>query len=346
MNQETDASSEGMAIGFQDYFLPIKDNSKLVNIHYIEWNTQSSLECKHLVVMLHGSYQTCHTFDDFVEEFNKISSNTSVQFLAMDLRGHGDSFQTPNEYTMEGFVSDLKSFLKQYLTNKSHYEKISLIGMSLGGLILMTTFLKPNKDEDEQFESICEKICNMSIIDISPEQIPVYEKETLTQNEGASNVTKQVKSTQSFDSFEDFLNWAQIYNPRRSRENLKKRLQYSLKMDEVTRKWTWKYDVTFSIDNVSKNSEINLKQALWNQLDEFSQSKRNENLSISIVRGNQSNVTTREQLERLQMVLSKNHSCNLIEIENAGHSVLGDNPVQFIKEYYFERISGQGISKM
>ncbi|KAG2393898.1 hypothetical protein C9374_003662 [Naegleria lovaniensis] len=342
-----------------DHVMMIENSidSSPLQVHYIEWNScygeSSSLKLNHekiydhYIFMLHGSFQTCHTFDDFVEEckesFQNLKTPFNIRFIAMDLRGHGDTQHTPNQYVMKGFVSDLKQFVSKYFEkmdlSKDEF-KISFIGMSLGGIILMNTFLTSlyTSPNDEFYVKFSNKLHNLSLIDISPDQIPVKQAEENSNKNatGTSHVTQQVQATLEFDTFEEFLNWAQKYNPRRSVENLRKRLQYSLKQNQITRKWTWKYDPTFSIDRIAdENPQVNMRQELWENLRIYT-AQASIPLSICIVKGAQSQVTTREQLEKLYQVLSNSslHLCTLIEIDNAGHSVLGDNPKEFVQKYY------------
>ncbi|EFC48992.1 predicted protein [Naegleria gruberi] len=316
---------------------------------------------KHLIILLHGSFQTCHTFDDFVEEFynyyqkeennslQRHSLNNRFRFVSVDLRGHGDSAHTPNQYSMDGFVADLILFVVRYLEKES-FDRVSFVGMSLGGIILMNALLTDrkstlslsggiNSETLSRFEKIlANHLHSISLIDISPDQIPVHS----IIPQGTQSVSQQVKSTQTFNTFEEFLAWAQKYNPRRSVENLTTRLKYSLKCNPETNLWTWKYDTTFSIDNMAANTERNLREELWKALE----TKQDyQNVKVSIVRGADSSVTTREQLERLFNLLCKNYECNFIEISKAGHSVLGDNPKEYIENYFAQVFIPQKRSK-
>ena len=347
----------------------------LEKLHYIEFNSSTfGIDInnnsnnsqnddgpdKHLIVLLHGSFQTCHTFDDFIEEFYKYQEEKkqpieSFRFVSVDLRGHGDSSHTPNRYDMEGFVTDLILFLVKYWNNGSEkFDSVSFIGMSLGGIILMNTLLTDRKSTVslsgldtnvlQTFQTILKNhLYSISLIDISPDQIPVHNSQI---PQGTQSVSQQVKATQTFNSFEEFLSWAQKYNPRRSVENLTTRLKYSLKCDTETNLWTWKYDPTFSIDTLARRSDMNLREELWNSLER--NAKESElPIRISIVRGAESSVTTKEQLEKLYTILStsKHFHCNYVEISKAGHSVLGDNPKEYIENYYGSLFIPQKRSK-
>lgn len=313
---------------FKDYFLSLSESMK---IHYIEYDFISSSsinsgsedkedsfneeEC-YTILCLHGTNQTCHTFDDFVCEFmhvnNKstdemsdslllkmkeknpsifknIHSNLKFRILSMDLLGHGDSSWASDpikEYSINSMAEHLEKFI---LHLKLRFSKLILIGMSLGGLISL------------HFASELQTLHLLIIVDITPG----------TSKENVKDIKKAVQDSLILNSFEDFVKWAKKFNPTRTEENLRNRLKYSLKNLPDSGKWTWKNDPAIA----SFNNQYSFYY-LWDLLKKIQ-------CSCLLVIGDLSMVTNKDSVDRMMKEIK---DCHVTRIEKAGHSVQGDNP--------------------
>ena len=94
-------------------------------VHYLE----SGDPGQETFVFVHGNRDHCHSWDLLLESFDK-AGFVVPHFVALDLRGHGDSGWVGRErgYRHEDFVLDVVGLLR-------HLEKdaVTLVGHSLGG---------------------------------------------------------------------------------------------------------------------------------------------------------------------------------------------------------------------
>lgn len=109
------------------YFDSHVDNAKIHYIEYVQTQQQQVLDLT--IICIHGSYQTCHTFDDFATIYLQNHGDTVI--YSMDLRGHGDSAHA-KQYSLPLFASDVHQFIGMAPT-----QRVVVIGMSLGGLITL-----------------------------------------------------------------------------------------------------------------------------------------------------------------------------------------------------------------
>jgi pimeloyl-ACP methyl ester carboxylesterase len=278
-----------------------EENDQFINlnngtiIHYMEQqiNVANNRNEKITLLLLHGSFQTCHTWDDFIQclQRQEASLTVAIHVIAMDLRGHGDSSHT-DLYRLDDFAQDVSLFIEQ-----KNLQNVILMGMSLGGLVaLQTCILYPSDRIDKK----------CVIVDITPNEI----------YQGAKEIRKSVNETLPVKPFEEWVQWACSLNPKRPIDNLKKRLQYSLKRLGDTDMYTWKYDQKFKLDSTQKDSE-----EMWDNLHILKQRK----MQFLLVIGGASQVTSKEGQQRFIEITG----ARMALIENAGHSVQGDEPMQF-----------------
>ena len=96
-----------------------------LNVHYLEWGQAGAPP----VIMVHGLSGNAHAFDNLAPHFLP-----GYHVIAVDVRGRGDSdWAGDADYSNDAYVADLEG-LRQALG----FERMSLVGTSLGGRISMT----------------------------------------------------------------------------------------------------------------------------------------------------------------------------------------------------------------
>ena len=104
-----------------DRFVKVGD----LDLHYLEWGNVGAPP----VVMVHGLTGNAHAFDNLAPHFAN-----RYHVISVDVRGRGDSDWAPDgDYSNDAYVADLEG-LRQALG----FERISLVGTSMGGRISLT----------------------------------------------------------------------------------------------------------------------------------------------------------------------------------------------------------------
>ena len=95
-----------------------------LQFHYLDWG---NAHLPHLI-LLHGGGLTAHTWD-----MAALLLLDRYHLVALDLRGHGDTDWTPDEHIHDE-LNDLMYGDVQLFLDHLGYERVSLAGMSLGGV--------------------------------------------------------------------------------------------------------------------------------------------------------------------------------------------------------------------
>jgi pimeloyl-ACP methyl ester carboxylesterase len=168
--------------------------------------------------------------------------------------------------------------------------------MSMGGINSITfAACHPNK------------VRALIIVDVSPE----------VQARGVENIRSFIQASDELDSFEEFVERAHQFNPRRSLENLRSRLSHNLKQ-LPNGKWTWKYDK--ALRSSGRGFQANALLNLWDDV-------RLIRCPTLIIKGSESDILSGESAEKLQAAIA---GSRLAVVPGAGHSVMGDNPSGFV----------------
>lgn len=255
-----------------------------LKLAYQEWGNPSATP----IVMLHGFGVSGHMFDEFAERMQD-----RYWLLALDQRGHGDSdWSESGDYSREAFVEDLEGFRKAL-----GLEKFILVGHSMGGLNAVSYV---NRYPGH--------VTALVLVDVGPE----------SSKEGVDNIVRFTRGPDELD-FEEFVQMAHRFNPRRTLENIRERMRHRLKPTE-SGKWTWKFDRRFRQPDSGLTVGWRLStDELWNLF-------RSINVPTLLVRGAESDVLSAEVAER---VVQEMPAARLVTIPGAGHSVPGDNPDAF-----------------
>jgi esterase len=254
-----------------------------LSFHYVEWGAAP----RPVVLCLHGITQTAHSWDEVAAELSN-----EYRVLCLDQRGHGDSDWAPDgDYTRQTQAADIDA-----ITDALGLSRFLLAGMSMGG-INSITFTARHPD----------KVRALIIVDVSPE----------VQARGVQNIRSFIQASDELDSFEEFVERAHQFNPRRSLDNLRSRLSHNLKQ-LPNGKWTWKYDK--ALRSPGRGFQASALLNLWEDV-------RAIRCPTLIIKGGESDILSGESAEKLQVAIPNSR---LVVVPGAGHSVMGDNPSGFV----------------
>jgi|GEM_PF-54804 len=255
-----------------------------LNLSYQEWGSPQAEP----IVMLHGFGVSGHMFDEFADRMQD-----RYRLIALDQRGHGDSdWAEDGNYSRDAFVEDLEGFRKEL-----GLERFILVGHSMGGLNAVT-----------YANRYPERVRALILVDVGPE----------SAKEGVDNIVRFTRGPDELE-FEEFVELAHRFNPRRSLENIRERMRHRLKPTE-NGKFTWKFDKRFR----QPDSGLRIGSEATN--DDSWALFRAIRVPVLLVRGAESDVLTQSVAERAATEMQR---CRLVVVPGAGHSVPGDNPDAF-----------------
>ena len=250
-----------------------------LRFHFLDWGTAG----RPPVLLLHGGAQTAHSWDEVAPD---LARDHAV--LALDQRGHGDSDRAPEgRYRRDDFVADIRAFL-----DDRHLPATTIIALSLGGLNSIAFAARHP-----------ERMRGLVVVDVAP---------TIATT-GSQAIRSQL-AQRDFASFEEAVERARAFNPRRSEENLRERLGHSLRQLPDGR-WTYKFDPAIGSGGLEADFE-----RLWDAVRKI----RSPTL---LVRGSESPILAAETATRFTRELP---GSEVAEVRGAGHSVMGDNPAGFV----------------
>lgn len=253
-----------------------------LRFHLTEWGQAE----RPALVCLHGITQTAHSWDEVAE-----SLSATYRVLCVDQRGHGDTeWAADGDYTRQSMARDVEA-----VRTALGLDQFLLCGMSMGGINSIT-----------YTAAYGDRVRGLVIVDVSPE----------VQAKGVENIRSFIQMKDELDRFEDFVVRAQQFNPRRSLENIRSRLQHNLKQ-LPSGKWTWKYDPELRAPSRPRPHPLT---NLWEDVAQI-------RCPTLIVKGAESDILSSEGATNLQKAIP---GSQLAIIAGAGHSVMGDNPADFV----------------
>jgi pimeloyl-ACP methyl ester carboxylesterase len=150
-----------------------------LSLHINQWGTGNEA-----CILLHGFGEGAYNWDNFAPSIAKL-----FRTLAVDLRGHGDSWWHPKaEYDVEGHVADVVEVI-----DALRVERFVLVGHSLGGEIAIRIAAARPKS-----------VIGLVIVDFGPELNP----------EGSDRVLADFNdSVRTWDSLSEYEVWLQKRRP-------------------------------------------------------------------------------------------------------------------------------------
>ena len=227
-------------------------------------------------------------------DFISLSLSHKYRVIVLDQRGHGDSdWDKDKRYSTEYFVKDINNLIK--INNLNNFN---LIGLSMGG---RNSYYYASKNQNI--------INKLVIVDTGPETI----------KKGSSNIRNFVQMNDELDSIEEFVERIKKYNPHRTEEHIKGNILNNIKQLE-NGKWTWKYD-PFLRSGFNNRNAHQKNEDQWKILEKIK-------TSTLIVKGGKSDILAKSTLKKMSDVMPNAQS---VTVEEAGHLVPGDNPIEFTK---------------
>ncbi len=266
-----------------------------INVHYLDWGNE------HLphVVLLHGGSLTAHTWD-----MAALMLRDKYHLVALDQRGHGDTDWTPESQLAEDNSDLMLEDTRQFIEHLG-YERLSLVGMSMGGM----NTIRYAARHPERLDAV-------GIVDIAPE----------TMREGQLEMEAFRQATETLSSFDDFLNRAVQFMPHRPVDHLRYSLTHSLK--PTADGWTWKQDhrprpgMQELTDEQRQAENAQRAEMLWADVKAIDR-------PVMLFKGADSKILSQEVAEATVAAMP---NARLVVIPRATHNVHSDNPTDFARE--------------
>ena len=215
--------------------------------------------------------------------------------LALDQRGHGDSEWSPvMDYAIESHVGDLEAFV-----DRLGLERFVLVGMSMGGVNGLAWAGRH-----------AGRLAGLVVIDVGPE----------IRMAGVQKIAAFTSEQKPLESIDEVIEKALAFNPRRDPKLLRLSLRHNLRQTPKGQ-WMWKYDQRHR-GAAEPGAYERRRDLLWDAVAKVS-------CPALVVRGAQSDVFHDEDAERLARAFPRGR---WVRVENAGHTVQGDNPAGLLTE--------------
>jgi pimeloyl-ACP methyl ester carboxylesterase len=240
------------------------------------------------LVFLHGGAQNAHTWDTVALALDR-------PLLAIDLPGHGHSDGgKEGQLDLAHNAADVAVVIRALAPSAK-----AVIGMSLGG---MTTI--------ELARQAPELVRAMVLVDITPG----------VTAEKAKAITDFVNGPASFASFDDLLKRTMEHNPTRSEASLRRGILHNAEQRDDG-SWVWRYARHRQVGPNAEGGERSVadRADLWDVLAGLT-------VPLLLVRGMrpQSVVDDKDEAQ----LLERQPAAKVVHVQEAGHSVQGDQPVE------------------
>lgn len=251
-----------------------------LSLHYLDHGGEASVSA----VALHGFALNCHSFDEVAPALSD-----RLRWYALDQRGHGlsDRAAELGDYSRDRMADDVRGFIEC-----AGLERPVVLGHSMGGMNAMT-FAAAHP----------EMLRALVLIDVGPG----------VSVDGAQQVRQFVQGPYEMESLEAWVEMTHRYYPYRSKENIRKRLEVSLR-ETSEGKMAKMFDERFREADFRGVGDA--RTGIW-------ETARALRVPTLLLHGEKSPVLRLEQAEEFA---AKVDVVRLVTIAEAGHSVAGDQP--------------------
>ncbi len=241
------------------------------------------------IIMLHGFAQQSHSWD-----FVALGLCDKFRIVAFDQRGHGDSDWSQNHnYSLNDYHNDIDNLIKHLGLSET-----LMVGMSMGGRNAFT-YAASHPD----------LVSALVVVDAAP----------VAQSSGRDKIRNFVSQEDVHPSIEEFVRMVHGYTPNRPIDQIWGSIKYNVKQLSDG-SWTWKYDKFLrSPDRDFRSESKDVSDAMWASLDMLK-------APTLLVVGEDSDIVS---LDVANQMINRISNSQLVSIPNAGHRVMGDNPVAF-----------------
>ncbi|MEO5974816.1 MAG: alpha/beta hydrolase [Ilumatobacteraceae bacterium] len=217
-----------------------------------------------------------------------------MPLVAIDLAGHGHSdWREDGIYSHDNLARDVETAIAQLAPDSR-----AVIGMSLGGLTALAIAHRAPK-----------LVRHLVLVDITPG----------VNAQKAKAVLDFVNGPQSFASFDELLERTMQHNPTRSETSLRRGILHNA-VQLADGSWQWRYDRRNHARSSSneQGQELTGFTELWEAISQL-------RCPLLVVRGGMSPVVDDADVAEVKR---RKASAEIVVIENAGHSVQGDRPIE------------------
>ncbi len=248
------------------------------------------------LVFVHGAAQNAHTWDTTVLALHQ---HGFANMLCIDLPGHGRSDWRPDHhYEPRSMAADIASTIAALAPDAK-----AIVGMSLGG---MTTLALADAHP--------ELVRKLVMVDVTPGVNAMK----------AKAVTDFVRGPQSFESFGSLLARTKEHNATRTESSLRRGILHNAHRNSDG-SWSWNYDrglseVMPAPEAKAGEPDPSLVQRfnpMWDIYERLA-------MPLHLFRGSLSPIVDDNDVAE---VLKRCPSAKVVVIDNAGHSIQGDQPV-------------------
>lgn len=228
-------------------------------------------------------------YGHWFDEFAE-AARDRYRLLALDQRGRGESdWARDGDYTTDAYVADLEAFV-----DALKLERFVLGGHSMGGTNVIN-YAARHPD----------RLAALLILESAPELDPA----------GIGRIRRELAATpRDFDSWEAARAFLRTRHERPSDEHIRTRLRWMLK-ETPDGRITWRLDPAIFDPRLTPDPPART----WARLDKI-------RCPTLVVRGGLTDLVTVETVERMVATIP---GSRWVEIPEAGHMVLEDNPPAF-----------------
>jgi len=241
------------------------------------------------LVLLHGGSQNAHTWDTVAMALDR-------PLVAIDLPGHGHSDgpadRPEGQLDAHGNAIDVAAAVRQLAPDAK-----AVIGMSLGGL----TAIALSAEAPELVRKIV-------LVDVLPG----------IKGQRARHITDFVNGPASFASLDELLERTARFNPARSRSSLRRGILHNAEQ-QPDGTWVWRWARHRRPAPATPAPAGTRYGLLWEELSSIT-------VPLLLARGMRPDSVLDDDDER--ELLRRLPSAQVIHVEEAGHSLQGDTPLE------------------